>query len=137
MDKDEHGAIIVTDITLGLRMAQRPAFSLGDALGTVIDFCGKCQKEMAKGGDNIILKDRSGPKAIYWCRDCEKEEFQKISNRPLSGHEFRRISAAASGRSHLTATQIAKSALFKLAKSLGQKTDHVTLDSLRVQIAKA
>ena len=48
LDKDEQGLVIVTDITLGLRMAQRPAFSLDDALRTVIDLCGKCQKEIAR-----------------------------------------------------------------------------------------
>ena len=48
LEKDEQGMVIVTDITLGLRMAQRHPFSLEDALRTIIDTCGNAKRNWQK-----------------------------------------------------------------------------------------
>ena len=64
------------------------------------------------------------------------EDFLRINNRPLSNREFKRLSAAASGRPYMTATMIAKSALFKLAQSCGKDTGLVSLNALRLHLGK-
>ena len=90
---------------------------------------------MPTGGDKVILKNRSGPEAVYWCKACYAEEYEEIHGKPLSANQFKQLSARASGRPFLTSKGIAKSALFKLTADRFGAADTECLNKMRQHFA--
>ena len=84
---DEEGFKHMVDITLGVKMAQRSGLTVAQAATAMYTYCGKCNAGCPLGGDKVILKDRSGSTAVYWCQSCETRDYwdqRKPSFRPPS-----------------------------------------------------
>ena len=55
------GMEVFSDITQGMRMAQKSGMTERDGLEVLLSKCGNCTKELTVGGDKVILYSRSGP----------------------------------------------------------------------------
>ena len=123
------------DITEGMRMAQKSGLTETDAVEALFAYCGNCNAGLAIGGDKVMLKDRSGPKAIYWCRACVSKEYEAEHNKPLSSNEFKRMSAVASKRPFMTANGIARTALYKLTRDTFGDGSQASVNKMRENFA--
>ena len=88
---DEDGKSIVHDLTQGLRMAQSSGLTVDQAVKSIFAHCGNGNVGMTTGGDKAMLKDRSGPEAVYWCRACVAVEYYKREGKPLTKNQFRKL----------------------------------------------
>ena len=127
------GMEVFSDITQGMRMAQKSGMTERDGLDVLLAKCGNCTKELTVGGDKVILYSRNGPegKAVYWCKACRKLEHQAIEGKPLSNTNFKKLSAEASGRPFMTAGGVAGSALYKLARDSFGDGSQASVDKMR------
>ena len=135
LEKD--GIAVIHDITQGMRMAAKTGMTQLDGLEVLLSKCGNCTKELTVGGDKVILYSKSGPegKAVYWCKQCYKIEFEAIEGKPLSSTNFRKLSAEKSGRPFMTAGCVARNALYKLAKDVSGDGSQKSVDEMHKTFA--
>ena len=125
---DEAGSCIIlqeidgythaTDITEGLKMANRSGQHALNEMKTVLASCITCASDITVTADKAILRAiETGGK--YQCKPCFTEEYFKETGVMCSKTKFRKYAAEATGKSHMT---IKKSLGARSSSSAGTST---------------